>query len=117
MTHPPLAPASRKVAPVQAIVTFVAARTTWWTYAPHCTRASPKTRLKEAADIQDLPLKPLVYIIMQGIAEDPEFAGADTDEKNRVVVMFGERMYRNHIQAQARRSATPSDGCPRSCRA
>jgi hypothetical protein len=45
-----------------------------------------------------------------GIAEDPEFAGADTDEKNRVVVMFGERMYRNHIQASEPVAlATPSE--------
>jgi hypothetical protein len=77
------------------------------------TRIAEDPRLKEAADIQDLPLKPLVYDIMQGIAEDPEFAGADTDEKNRVVVMFGERMYRNHIQASEPVAlATPSDGLP-----
>jgi hypothetical protein len=68
------------------------------------SRIAEDPRLKEAADLQDLPLKPLVYDIMQGIAEDPEFADAETDEKNRVVVVFGERMYWNHVQA-----STPSE--------
>jgi hypothetical protein len=54
-------------------------------------------RLKRAADSQDLPLKALVYDVMHGIEMDPEFRDADTGEKNRVVVMFGTRMYENHV--------------------
>lgn len=64
-------------------------------------RLEEDPRLKEAADRQELQLKPLVYDIMEGISGDPEFSAADTVEKNRVVVMFGERMYINHVEAAA----------------
>lgn len=63
-------------------------------------RLQADPRLKQAADLKELPLKPLVFDIMRSIAEDPEFRNADTSEKNRVAVMFGERMYRNHVEAR-----------------
>jgi hypothetical protein len=73
----------------------------------HCTRIA-ETLASRGGGHTGPPLKPLVY----DMQEDPEFAG-DTDEKNRVVVMFGERMYRNHIQASEPVAlATPSDMLP-----
>lgn len=75
-------------------------------------RLEEDPRLKEAADRQEMQLKPLVYDIMEGISTDPEFSNADTAEKNRVVVMFGERMYIKHVESTLPPSDPPARALP-----